>query len=485
MNNFKFEKIAQSIEEKIHHGIFEVGHKLPSVRAACNEFAVSPSTVFKAYYELEAKGLIEARNKSGYYVSLSATQLKKVKHLKEKITSTKNSATKAKNVDEMIEEMERSKLGDIEVDFSSATPSIEMLPIKKLYKSLQTSILHNKHNLIPYENPIGSIELRKQILLQIINGNKAYSIDDVIITAGCLEAIGICINILTENGDNILIADSCYYNIISLLKNKNVKIHTYDFNQSSNFDSKAFEQVLIEKQITLCLITSSFHNPTGVTLDTSVKEKIVAIATKININIIEDDVYGDLYFEKNKPATLKQFDTKGIVYYCSSFSKTLAPGFRIGYCITGSKSQEFTKQKRLLSLGTNSITQAALVDFMKTGRFDLNLKSLRKQLHLNMLKYGNSILNYFPSEINVEIPKGGYVFWIAFSASFDGYEFYRKVLKEKILITPGEIFSANGYYKNYIRISYSEPYNEKIDDALKQIGKLARKHTEKTSTHKG
>lgn len=482
MNHFKFEKIAYSIEEKINQGVLVAGQKLPSVRTACGELAVSPSTVFKAYYELEAKGLIEVKNKSGYYVSLSATQLKKIKQLKEQVTSSKYSITKAKNVDEMIEEMELSKLSDIEVDFSSATPSIQMLPIKKLYKSLQTCILHKKHNLIPYENPVGSIELRKQILLQTIKGSKVNPVDDVIITAGCLEAIGICISILIESGDSILISNSSYYNIISLLKNKDVKIHTYDFNKSSKFNSKNFEKVIIEKQISLCLITSNFHNPTGLTLDTSVKQKIVSIATKNDINIIEDDVYGDLYFEKNKPATLKQFDTKGIVYYCSSFSKTLAPGFRIGYCITGSKSHEFAKQKRLLSLGTNSITQAALIDFMKTGRYDLSLKNLRKQLHLNMLKYGNAILNYFPSEINFEIPKGGYVFWIEFSESFDGYEFYRKVLKEKILITPGEIFSANGCYKNFIRISYSEPYSEKIDYALKQIGNLARKHIVKKTT---
>jgi len=476
MNHFKFEKIAHSIEEKIYQGILEAGQKLPSVRTACTELSVSPSTVFKAYYELEAKGLIEARNKSGYYVSLSATQLKKIQQRKEQVTFSKNSTAKAKNVDEMIEEMELSKLkNDIEVDFSSATPSIKMLPIKKLYKSLQTCVLHKKHTLIPYENPMGSIELRKQILLQTIKGNKIYSIDNVIITAGCLEAIGICINTLIKSGDSILIADSNYYNIISLLKNKNIKIYTYDFNQSSKLNSKDFESVLVEKKITLCLITSNFHNPTGYSINNSDKQKIVSIATKNNVNIIEDDVYGDLYFEKNKPATLKQFDTKGLVYYCSSFSKTLAPGFRIGYCITGNKSQEFAKHKRLLSLGTNSITQAALIDFMKTGRYDLNLKNLRKQLHLNMLKYGNTILNYFPPESNFEIPKGGYVFWIEFPEYFDGYELYRRILKENILITPGEIFSENGYYKNYIRISYSKPYNEKTDYALKQIGILAKK----------
>ncbi len=483
MNHFKFEKIAHSIEEKIYQGILEAGQKLPSVRMACIELSVSPSTIFKAYYELEAKGLIEARNKSGYYVSLSPAQFKKVKQWKEQTTFSNSQTTKAKNVDEMIEEMERSKLkNDIKVDFSSATPSLEMLPIKKLYKSLQTCILHKKHTLIPYENPMGSIELRKQVLLQTVKGNKAYSIDDVIITSGCLEAIGICLNTLIKSGDNVLIADSNYYNIISLLKNKNIKIHTYNFNQPSKLNSKNFEKILIEKEIRLCLITSNFHNPTGYSINNSDKQKIVSIATQNNVNVIEDDVYGDLYFGKNKPTTLKQFDTKGMVYYCSSFSKTLAPGFRVGYCISGNKAQEFAKNKRLLSLGTNSITQAALIDFMKTGRYDLNLKNLRKQLHLNMLKYGNAILNYFPSEINFEIPNGGYVFWIRFPEHFDGYAFYRSILKEKILITPGEIFSEKGYYKNFIRISYSQLYNEKTDSALKQIGILAKKVLENKNT---
>jgi len=331
--------------------------------------------------------------------------------------------------------------------------------------------LHLLSNL--YENPVGSIELRKLILSKTFKGDKIHQVEDLIITAGCLEAVAICLNILLKPGDAILTDTSNYYNLLSLMKNMDVKIITYPFNKTSNFDAKAFEKVLQKKRIKLCLITPNFHNPTGLSLDNSTKKEIVSIATKNKVSIIEDDVYSDLYFEKNKPTTLKHFDTKGIVYYCSSFSKTLAPGFRIGYCIPGSRSKEFAKHKRLLSFGTNSITQAALVDFMKTGRYDFHLKNLRKKLHLNMLKYGDAILKYFPSSINFEIPKGGYVFWIEFPESFDSYRFYRKVLEENILLTPGEIFSTNGFYRNFIRISYSEPYTDKVDKALKKVGKLA------------
>jgi len=165
---FKFEQISQTIEEKIYKGILKVGDKLPSVRSACQELSVSPSTIFKAYYELEARGLIEARNKSGYYVSLSATQLKKINLNKKEFGAPLKAIAKAKNVDEMIEEIEESKLRDIKVDFSTSSPSVEMLPIKKLNKSIRSSLLYYKEELIRYENPKGSIELRQLILSQIL-----------------------------------------------------------------------------------------------------------------------------------------------------------------------------------------------------------------------------------------------------------------------------------------------------------------------------
>lgn len=322
---FKFEQIAHNIEEKIYNGILELGEKLPSVRAACNELSVSASTVFKAYYELETKGLIEARNKSGYYVNLSVSQLKKIKNHAALSIIAKRKTDNAKNVDEMIDQMELSKLNDIKFDFSSATPSIEMLPIEKLNKSLRSSLINNKEELLCYEDPLGAKELRKQILAQVFKENSSYNINDLIITAGCLEAINICLNILTKSGDNILIEKSNYYNILSLLKSKNVAIHTYDFNKENQFNTNDFEKTLIEKKIKLCLITSNFHNPTGASISTIIKKKIVTISTKNNVKIIEDDVYGDLYFDKAKPTTLKYFDKNEIVYYCSSFSKTLAP----------------------------------------------------------------------------------------------------------------------------------------------------------------
>jgi len=470
---FKYEQIVHSIEEKIYQKIIVVGEKLPSIRAACNELSVSPSTIFKAYYELETRGLIEARNKSGYYVSLNGAQQKKLNQKDEQIKQNLKPLAKAKNVDEMIQELEQSKLGDIEVDFSSGSPSIDMLPIQKINKSIRSSTLTENNKHILYEDPHGSIELRKLILSKMLTTEKMYHVEDLVITAGCLEAVNICLNILLKTGDSILTDTSNYYYLLSLVKNLDIKVHIYPFNTNVKFDENEFEKVLKKKRIKVCLLTSNFHNPTGLSFSNETKKKIVTIATKNKVSIIEDDVYSDLYFGKRKPFSLKHFDTEGIVYYCSSFSKTLVPGFRIGYCIPGSKTEEFAKYKRLISFTTNSISQAAIVHFMKTSRYDFHLKSLRKKLHLNMLKYGDALIQYFPSSVKFNIPKGGYVFWIEFPIHFDSYLFYRKVLEERILLTPGEIFSTNGFYKNFIRISYSEPYTEKIEKALKRIGELA------------
>ncbi|GAA0892767.1 hypothetical protein GCM10009122_24460 [Fulvivirga kasyanovii] len=294
------------------------------------------------------------------------------------------------------------------------------------------------------------------------------------VTSGCLEAINLGLDILTKSGDNILVDPLNYFNIREFLTGRPVNIYTFPFN-TPDFDAVAFEKTISEFNITLCLVCPNFHNPTGVSMADHHKKRLVEIAGAKGVHIIEDDVYGDVYFGTRRPSTLKSFDLFGCVLYCSSFSKSLAPGFRVGYCLTESYADKLARAKRLLSLGTSSLSQAALADFMRTGRFDLHLKALRKQLHLNLLKYGDAIIKYFPPTVKFNVPAGGFVLWLRFPASVDGYEFFKEALKYDIVVVPGQIFAQHSTHTNYIRLSYSEPFDELIEQSVKRLGELAYK----------
>lgn len=472
--SFKYEEIARSIESQIYQGALKPGQRLPSVREIRRERNVSPSTIFNAYYSLEAKGLIEARDRSGYYVSLHPIQQKKINQINSKKEPSVFPIGEPKNVQQMIDEVEETKLCKDFLILGTATPSLNMLPVEKLKKSVMEALHHSHPQLLSYEDPQGSKELRKHILVQVMKWGGNFRLNDIIITAGCLEAVNICLKILIKENESILVDPLNYFNISAVLAHMKLKIHTFPFS-SGNFDPDSFESILKENKIKVCLISGNFHNPTGMSISEQDKKKIVDIASRNNVFIIEDDVFGDVYFGKNRPGTLKKYDEQGVVFYCSSFSKTLAPGYRIGYCIPGRFTSDFVRHKRLLSLGTNQITQAALVHFMETGRYDLHLKKLRKQLHLNLLQYGACILQHFPKEVHFQVPGGGYVLWIGFPSFIDGYKLFEMLKEEKIIIDPGEIFSVTGSHKNYIRLGFAEPFNAKIENSLKKIGSLAYK----------
>lgn len=481
-STLKYEEIAKLIEDQILLGNLKPGQRLPSIREMRRERNVSPSTVFTAYYSLEARGLIEARDRSGYYVSLHPVQQQKLKQANSTASLPSPASTTQKHIQEIILEVQQTTLDSTYLVPATASPSIKTLPVEKLNKSVKEALMKQRGRLLQYEDAQGSTELRKHILVQCMKWGGNYKLEDVVITAGCLEAVNLCLNVLLKEGDTLLADPLNYFNISEIIVESRFCVHGFSFAEAP-FDATTFEQVLIEKKIKACLISANFHNPTGSSLSEEEKKSIVAIAQRNRVFIIEDDIFGELYWGKSRPGTLKKWDDDGIVYYCSSFSKTLMPGYRIGYCIPGSGQKELIRHKRLLSLGTNSLAQAALVQFMETGRYDLHIKKLRKQLHLNLLQYGECILRYFPKEASFQVPAGGYVLWIGFPAHFDSYELFVQAKEAKIVLVPGQVFSLAGTHQNYIRLSFAEPFSEGIEQGLKKAGALAQELLARSKSH--
>jgi DNA-binding transcriptional MocR family regulator len=193
---------------------------------------------------------------------------------------------------------------------------------------------------------------------------------------------------------------------------------------------------------------------------------------KHEVPLIEDDIYGELYFGKTRPRTCKSYDTQGLVMLCSSVSKSLAPGYRVGWCIPGKFKTQVINLKLIYALSSASPTQAAIGHFLETGRYDLHLRNLRKALYTQCLRYTQAIAEYFPTDIKVSRPEGGYGLWIELNKKIDAFELYEKALVYNISISPGQIFSTDSRFTNFIRISFGIPYNDEIERSLKTLGRL-------------
>lgn len=466
---FLYERIARTIEQSIENGSFQVGDKLDSVRMLSKKRGVSMSTVYNAYYELEAKGLIESRPRSGYYVKF-------VPHNELRCPEFKNHTVDVQEITnrEIIDEVIQQRVTDDYLELSTAVPSPELLPLKKIKRSIQAAYRNDPENGIRYEHHRGNPKLRRLISKLAMNWNRTFHEDDIIVTAGCMEALSISLRAVTSPGDTVVIESPTYYGLFQLLESMKVNVIEIPGQPDTGISPERLETVLRENDVQAVVLISNFNNPLGSCIPDEAKRKIVNLVTQYEVPLVEDDIYGELFYGDHRPKTCKTYDEEGWVIYCSSFSKTLAPGFRIGWCIPGKFNKEIYYQKYINSVSTPTLTQKIIAHFLENGRYDLHLRRLRKALHIQCLKYSQVIAEYFPERTAVSQPKGGFVLWIELDHDLNAFKLYRKAMKAKIRISPGQIFSTGGQFQHFIRISFGLPFDESIEQGLKKLSSIIR-----------
>lgn len=466
----KYVEVADRIETLIGNGVLKTGDRLLSVRALSKEQGISLSTAFQAYYFLESKGMIEARPQSGYYVKFTP------KHYPELPTTCEPPEDAVPvTINDMIatvykEVSSRQKI----VNFSAAVPSIQLLPAAKLSKAVVHAMRDSPSHCLNYDELQGNIQLRKQIARQAFNWSGTFNEDDIVVTAGCIEGIAFCLKAVTKPGDAVAIESPTYFAFFQMMESLGLKVVEIPTDPVKGVDLDYLEDAIKRFNIKACLFVPNYSNPMGSCMPDESKKSLVEMLARKEIPLIEDDIYGELYFGKTRPRTCKSYDKKGLVLHCSSFSKSLAPGYRIGWVIPGKFKEQILRLKRMHSVSTNTLAQAALAHFLSNGRYELHLRHLRKDLHTQSLRYSQTISEYFPDDMRMTRPQGSFVLWIELNKKINTYKLYKRALKHNIGISPGQIFSSQARFENCFRISYGEPWNEEIEDALKMLGKIAK-----------
>lgn len=463
-----YEQVASKIEHLISRQILRCGDKMPSVRKVSREQGVSLSTVFQAYYLLENKGFIEARPRSGYYVR-QALQ----KAPPEPSMSKTGNAPKKVNVDSRFSDLMKDVPERKIVDFSVASPSADLLPVAKLNKAVTQALRVHKKKNYEYIFPPGNPRLIRQIALHSFDWGGNLDTEEIIITNGCIEALNICLRAVANAGDTIVIESPTYYGLLQVIESLGMKALEVATNPVTGVCLDELEKAISKTKVAACLFVLNFNNPIGSCMPDEKKEKLVKLLRKKGVPLIEDDLYGDLYFGKKRPRNAKAFDKDGMVLLCSSFSKTVAPGFRIGWVAPGKFRDKVERIKYMSSVATPSLIQEAMAAFLETGRFEHHLKSLRLAYQVQVRKYTEAICNYFPSTTRISRPEGGFVLWIEIPG-LNAAELQQRLLTQGINIMPGNIFTAQDRYRHCIRISCGMPWNSHIDEALQTVGKAAK-----------
>jgi DNA-binding transcriptional MocR family regulator len=467
--DYLYQRVADEIAQYIFKGSWKFGDRIPSVRKVVDMFNVSLATAVKSYYELEAKSLIEARPQSGYYVCYSPNAFPPLPN-----PSQPKEEGRSIGLNEIIDNVFASPQKKDTIKLSLGVPSEELLPIAKLNKSLVAAMRSLDGSGSAYDSIEGNPALRSQIAKRSYLWGGQLVEKDLLITSGCINAISYALMALTKPGDTIAVESPTYFGILQLAKNIGLKVIELPTDPLLGIDQDKLPRLLRTKKIKACVFVPNFSNPLGSCMPDAEKRKLVRLLDQFNVPLIEDDLYGDLHFEKQRPRTCKSFDKNGIVIWCGSISKTVAPGYRIGWIAPGKYYEKIRQIKLYHAMSGTAITQQAIAHFLETNSYDRHLQKMRNLLHTNSLRFIHAISEYFPEGTRVTRPKGGLVLWVECPKKVNSIALYHAAIKEKISIAPGRMFTLQNQFNHCIRLNYAQGWSEKIERAIKILGSLVR-----------
>ena len=468
MPEFLYLKLAEEVEGKIQTGNYRAGEKLPSLRNLHARTGLSISTVYQAYMELEKKGIVEAKDKSGFFVKPPMGSLLPLPRFRKHPVKPRSPSVNimAESIYSAISESDMLPLG-------AALPSPAILPVKQLTNSSRAVAGEYLENGgIGYGPLTGVPELSRQIRNRAIGYIGDIDEEEIIVTNGCMEAIDLCLRSVAGPGDTIVVESPSFVCYLQLIEDLNLMVLEAPTDPDQGIDLESLFKMVEQHNVKACLLNPNFQNPLGYEMPRDRKKRLVEFLSEREIPLIEDDIYGDLYFGKSRPGTFKSFDQKGLVLYCSSFSKSLAPELRIGWTIPGRFIDKVKRLKFNTSIATSKLNQLIIADFLKNGHYERHLRKFRNALQNQVSNTIMAIIRHFPADTRISAPKGGFILWIELGRQVDGIDLFHNAKDKNIFILPGVLSSSCGQYKNCIRISCGYPWNDTMEEGIKTLGKL-------------
>lgn len=463
----RYQDLADQTEKLIVDGVLRAGERLPSVRQACRIHDISPITVMQAYYLLESRGLIEARPKSGYFVRAHLVQ-----SLPEPEMTHPVGGSTQLQVSDFIFQILDSVRDPSVVPLGSSFPSPYLFPLDKLGRFLAGAARKFNPLSTVTDLPPGNEELRRQLALRYLAHGASVSPQEIIITSGAMEGLNLCLQAVTKPGDLIAIESPTFYAGLQASERLGLKVIEIQSHPREGVSLEALEDVLRQHPVKACLFMLNFANPTGSLVSDERKKALVELLYRHDVPLIEDDVYAELYFGRQAPQCSKAEDPSGLVMHVSSFSKCLAPGYRVGWIAAGRYAGLIQRLKLSTSLATTIPVQIALAEYLKQGGYENHLRHLRQRLAGQEAGLLQVVEKHFPPGIRLARPQGGYFLWLELPRQVDTLRLHQQALAHGISTAPGPIFSAKREFGHHLRLNFGHPDSPRQQSAIATLGEL-------------
>jgi len=469
-----YQRLAGLLEEMIQNRSLRAGDRMPSVRQFSSQQRVSVPTALQAYVTLETRGLIEARPKSGFYVRARHADLTP-EPMRSSAVPKIIAVGNPDPVESLLADHANSKL----VPFGAALPSADLLPGIKLTRTMAVIGRKLGVNSIGYDMTPGSELLRRELARRSLEWGCTLNADEFIITVGATEAVSLALRATCKPGDTVVVESPTYFGLAGMLRELQLKALPVPVDCADGIDLDVLERALRKTRIAACVLIPNFHNPVGFVMADDRKQRLLEICAEREIPVIEDDSYGDLQHQGARPRCIKAFDMEGSVILCGSYSKKVAPGYRIGYIAAGKWQPRVRALKQASTLNGALLPTLAVAEFLKNGGYDRYLRSVRQAYQHQVTRMKEAIVESFPREICLSRPKGGYLLWCELPGRVDSVMLFQQAREAGISIAPGPLFSPTGDFRNFIRINCGYPWSAPIERAVGILGHLVKKLAER------
>lgn len=457
-----YEDIADKVALLIERGILSPGDRIPSIRDMSRDLGVSINTVKESYWQLETRNYIEAIPQSGYYVK----EKPQIHHAE---AAQPDLNPKEVSLCRIFAAFREKGICSANTELGIALVDKSLWPSARLYRYFQEALRHHNNEALDYCMVPGYRQLREQIALNMMKSGLTVSPDEILITSGCSESIYVALSVICKAGDTVVVESPCYFNLLQLCERLSLQIVEVPV-ASDGMHIETLEFVLDSYPVKAVITIPSFQNPTGVLMSPEKRELLVRILETREIPMIEDEIYSEIYYSGRMPPACKSFDRTGNVLLCSSFSKTIAPGLRVGWILSGRFHKQIENNKHQLNLGTPALPQMAIARFLADGCLERHLRKLRVQLARYSKEMRQAILAHFPDGTEVSDPSGGFILWVKMPERVDALKLYHEMLEQGILLAPGSMFSMNSKFDNYLRFNAGS-WNREANELVMKIGR--------------
>jgi len=467
MSALLYRQLADKLKRAIDHGSLKSGDRLPSVRELSEREQVSLATAVTTYRHLENQGLVEARPKSGFFVREQAHRLAEPEM--QRRPARAKSVTVVDTIMQVISESRQPGL----VPLGAACASPLLYPTAKLRRLIAAQDRDNLDAIGRYGMSMGHTGLREQIVKRFARLDTLLLPENIIVTIGAMEAINLCVRAVAKPGDIIAIESPTYFGILQIIESLGMKALEIPTDPRTGISLEALDLATQKAgAVKAVIVMPTVQNPLGSTMPEENKQRLVELMETRGIPVIEDDIYGDLSFARQRPRPLKVWDKTGNVMLCSSFTKNIAPGFRVGWVAAGRWQEAITHLKFTNTVSTPMVFQSAIAKFMEEGGYDHHMRHLREAFQTQIRHVRETVERHFPEGTRLTRPEGGFLLWVELPKGIDSIELFQRAIAEKIYIAPGKIFTSGDRFDNYIRLNCGYPWSGELEKGLIRLGKL-------------